>query len=55
MLEKVSRDSSWKETLDANHWESDYRSSRDAMRYLNGVHVELREVLEELGLAKRQD
>ncbi|HTE14197.1 MAG TPA: tripartite tricarboxylate transporter substrate binding protein [Burkholderiales bacterium] len=55
VLEKVSRDAQWKESLDANHWESDYRNSRDAMRYLDGVHVELRDVLKELGLAKRVD
>jgi putative tricarboxylic transport membrane protein len=55
VLEKMSRDALWKETLDANHWESDYRNSRDAMRYLDGVHVELRDVLKELGLAKRVD
>ena len=54
-LEKVSRDAQWKETLDANHWEGDYRNSRDTMRYLDGVHVELRDVLKELGLAKRLD
>ncbi len=55
VLEKMSRDALWKETLDANHWESDYRNSRDAMRYLDGVHTELRDVLKELGLAKRLD
>lgn len=54
-LEKVSRDTQWKETLDANHWDGDYRNSRDTMRYLDGVHVELRDVLKELGLAKRLD
>ena len=54
-LEKVSRDAHWKETLDANHWDGDYRNSRDTMRYLDGVHVELRDVLKELGLAKRLD
>jgi putative tricarboxylic transport membrane protein len=53
VLEKMSRDPLWKETLDANHWESDYKNSRDAMRYLDSVHVELRDVLKELGLAKR--
>jgi len=55
VLEKVSRDAQWKETLEANHWESDYRNNRDTMRYLDGVHVELRDVLKELGLAKRLD
>ena len=55
VLEKMSRDALWKETLEANHWESDYRNSRDALRYLDGVHVELRDVLRELGLAKRLD
>lgn len=53
VLEKMSRDSIWKQTLFDNHWESDYRNSRDAMRYLDGVHVDLRDVLKELGLAKR--
>lgn len=55
MLERVSRDPQWKENLDGNHWESDYRNSRDAMRYLDGLHAELRDVLKELGLAKRLD
>ncbi len=54
-LEKVSRDAQWKETLDANHWDGDYRNSRDTMKYLDGVHIELRDVLKELGLAKRLD
>ena len=53
VLEKMSRDATWKQTLFDNHWESDYRNSRDAMRYLDGVHVDLRDVLKELGLAKR--
>ena len=53
VLEKMSRDSIWKQTLFDNHWESDYRNSRDAMRYLDGVHVELRDVLKALGLAKQ--
>ena len=53
VLEKMSRDSIWKQTLFDNHWESDYRNSRDAMRYLDGVHVDLRDVLKESGLAKR--
>ncbi len=55
VLEKVSRDSLWKETLDANHWDGDYRNSRDTLRYLDTVHAELRDVLKELGLAKRVD
>jgi putative tricarboxylic transport membrane protein len=55
VLERVSREPLWKETLDANHWQGDYRNSRDAMRYLDAVHVELRDVLKELGLAKRLD
>ena len=55
VLDKVSRDTHWKETLEANHWDGDYRNSRDTMRYLDGVHVELRDVLKELGLAKRVD
>lgn len=54
-MEKVSRDAQWRETLATNHWESDYRNSRDTMRYLEGVHAELRDVLKELGLAKRLD
>ncbi len=31
VLEKMSRDSIWKQTLFDNHWESDYRNSRDAL------------------------
>ena len=37
VLEKLSRDTLWKETPEANHWESDYRASRDAMRYPEGA------------------
>lgn len=55
VLERVSRDPQWRESLAANHWESDYRNSRDALRYLDAVHVDLRDVLKELGLAKRLD
>ena len=55
VLEKVSRDALWRETLAANHWESDYRNSRETMRYLDTVHAELRDVLKEVGLAKRLD
>jgi putative tricarboxylic transport membrane protein len=51
-LERVSRDAQWKETLDANHWESDFKNSRDTLRYLDALHLELRDVLKELGLAK---
>lgn len=52
VLERVSRDPQWKESLEANHWQNDYRNSRDALRYLDALHVELRDVLKELGLAK---
>lgn len=55
VLERVSRDPQWRETLAASHWQSDYRNSRDAMRYLDAVHVELRDTLKELGLAKKFD
>ena len=54
-LEKISRDPQWKENLVANQWESDYRNSRDTRRYLYGLHAELRDVLKELGLAKKLD
>jgi hypothetical protein len=55
VLEKVPRDALWKDTPDANHWGSGYRNSRKAMRYLEGMHVALRDVLKEQGLAKRLD
>jgi putative tricarboxylic transport membrane protein len=55
VFERQSREPQWKEALDANHWESDYRNSRDTLRYLDAVHVELRDALKDLGLAKRLD
>jgi putative tricarboxylic transport membrane protein len=55
VLERVSREPQWRESLEANHWQSDYRNSRDTMRYLDAVHAELRDVLKELGIAKRVD
>lgn len=54
-LERVSRDAAWKENLAANLWENDYRNSRDTTKYLDSLHVELRDVLKELGVAKRLD
>ncbi len=55
VLERVSRDPQWKENLAANLWESDYRNSRDTLRYLDALHVELRDALKDLGLAKKLD
>ena len=55
VLERVSRDPQWKETLAANHWHGEYRGSREAMRYLDATHAELRDVMKELGLAKKLD
>jgi len=55
VLERVSRDPQWRETLATNHWESDYKNSRDTLRYLDALHVELRDVLKEIGLAKKLD
>jgi putative tricarboxylic transport membrane protein len=55
VLERVSREPLWRETLEANHWQSDYRNSRDSLRYLDALHTELRDVLKELGIAKRVD
>ncbi len=55
VLERVSRDPQWKENLAANLWEGDYRNSRDTLRYLDALHVELRDALKELGLAKKLD
>jgi putative tricarboxylic transport membrane protein len=55
IFERVSRDPQWRETLATNHWESDYKNSRDTLRYLDALHVELRDVLKELGLAKKLD
>ena len=54
-LERISKDPQWKENLAANQWESDYRSSRDALKYLDVLHGELRDVLKDLGLAKKLD
>ena len=54
-LEKISRDPQWKENLVANQWESDYRNSRDTLKYLDALHNELRDVLKDLGLAKKLD
>ncbi len=55
VLERISRDAQWKESLAQNLWESDYRNSRDTLRYLDALHVELRDVLKELGLARKLD
>ena len=53
-LERISKDPQWKENLAANQWESDYRNSRDTLKYLDVLHVELRDVLKDLGgLAKK--
>jgi putative tricarboxylic transport membrane protein len=54
-LERISRDPQWKENLAANQWEGDYRNSRDTLKYLDAQHVELRDVLKELGLARKLD
>ena len=55
MFERISKDPQWKENLAANQWESDYRNSRDTLKYLDVLHVELRDVLKDLGLAKKLD
>jgi putative tricarboxylic transport membrane protein len=54
-FERISKDPQWKENLAANQWESDYRNSRDTLKYLDVLHVELRDVLKDLGLAKKLD
>jgi len=54
-LERISKDPQWKESLAANQWESDYRNSRDTLKYLDVLHGELRDVLKDLGLAKKLD
>ncbi len=54
-LERISRDPLWKENLVANQWESDFRNNRDTLKYLDAMHNELRDVLKELGLAKKLD
>lgn len=53
VLEKTSRDAHWQEVLGAHQWQSDYRNSRDTLHYLDAVHTALRDVLKDLGLAKR--
>ena len=55
VMERISRDPQWKENLTVNQWEGDYRNSRDTLQYLDALHVELREVLKELGLARKLD
>ncbi|MEO8443214.1 MAG: tripartite tricarboxylate transporter substrate binding protein [Betaproteobacteria bacterium] len=55
VFERIARDSQWKENLAANQWENDYRNSRDTLRYLDALHVELRDVLKDLGLARKLD
>ena len=54
-LERISKDPQWRENLAANQWESDYRNSRDTLKYLDVLHGELRDVLKDLGLAKKLD
>jgi putative tricarboxylic transport membrane protein len=55
VLERLSKDAQWRETLEQNHWENDYKPNREAVRYLDALHGELREAMKELGLAKRMD
>jgi putative tricarboxylic transport membrane protein len=55
VLERISRDPLWKENLAANQWENDYRNSRDTLKYLEALHVQLRDVLKDLGLARKLD
>jgi putative tricarboxylic transport membrane protein len=55
VFERISRDAQWKDNLAANHWENDYRNSRDTLRYLDQLHGELRDLLKDLGLAKKLD
>ena len=54
-LERLSKEALWRETLDNNHWENDFKPNRETVRYLDALHVELREAMRDLGLAKRLD
>jgi putative tricarboxylic transport membrane protein len=54
-LQKMAKDPEWIKTLEQNHWNAEFRGSRESFKYLEAVHAELRDALKELGLAKRTD
>jgi putative tricarboxylic transport membrane protein len=42
----------WKKELQDNHMSNNYRNSADTTRYIGEQYAEIREILEELGLAR---
>ena len=50
---RLSQSDEWKKELDANNWQSNYRNSRDTVRYYDSEYAEMKAVLGELGLARQ--
>ena len=48
---RLSQSEEWKKELDTNHWQGNYRNSRDTARYYESEYAEMKAVLGELGLA----
>lgn len=50
---KLAASDEWKKELAANEWQSSYMNSADSLRYLDAMAQSYRNVLTELGLAKK--
>ena len=52
-LTRAVQDPEWKNELETNHWEPDFRRSREAKAYLDAEYAEMKQLLLALGMIKR--
>lgn len=50
---RLSQTDEWKKELEANNWQSNFRNTRDTVRYYESEYAEMKAVLSELGLARQ--
>jgi len=50
---KLAASDEWKKELAANEWQSSYMNSADSLRYLDAQAQSYRNILTELGLARK--
>ena len=53
VLTRTVQEPEWKAELEMNHWEPDFRRSREAKAYLDAEYAEMKQLLLTLGMIKR--
>ena len=55
MFRKLAQTEDWKADLQENYWENIYAGAAETRRRMDAEHVELKQILTELGMVKASE